>query len=403
MISLRDFEPLQPAEQRILAAAAKGKLCSLGSSRPDEPSEATEVRADFLRFLALGGGTAAPVHESGLRVQGAYVTGELNLAGTKDIRPLWLLDCRIGEGISFSDASTKVICLDGSVIAWVRGDGVKISGSLLMRQTTIGETIRFHGAEIAGTLSCDGSVIKGRPWRSQRIAAELTTLTAGGNVEFRRGFRAEGLILLDDSEIGGTFDCSEGFFNPGFDPSRLGRTDRWDRSIRALKCHRLTLSGSLYLRDAHCEGELSFSGAQIGGDVDCRNAKFRWAGVGDATSLRFTRMEAGGNIYLSEGFEATGRVQLNGARVRSNIDCRGGTFSAVNGKASKAAGREDFSDDAISLVNAEVSGALITAPLERKDGDAAVINGSLDLKSAHVRVLVDNREVLAANESPGRP
>ena len=148
----------------------------------------------------------------------------------------------------------------------------------LLRQTTIEETLRFHGGEIAGTLACDGSVIKGRTWRSQRLAAELTTLTVGGNVEFRRGFKAGGVVLLDDSEIGGTFDCSEGIFESGYDPARLGRMDRWDRGVRALKCHRLILGGSLYLRDAHCEGELSFSGAQIGGDIDCRNGKFRWAG-----------------------------------------------------------------------------------------------------------------------------
>jgi hypothetical protein len=391
MTSFRDFEPLKPAEQRILAAAAKGKLCSLGNSRPETPDDNCDVRADFIRFLTLGGDASAPVHESGLRVLGAFISGELNLAGAKDIRPLWLLDCRIGEGISFSDASTKVICLDGSILKWVRGDGVMVDGSLLLRQTTIEETLRFHGGEIAGTLSCDGSIIKGRTWRSQRLAAELTTLTVGGNVEFRRGFKAAGLVLLDDSEIGGTFDCSEGFFESGFDPARLGRMDRWDRGVRALKCHRLILGGSLYLRDAHCEGEFSFSGAQIGGDIDCRNGKFRWAGTGDTSALRFTRVEAGGNIYLSEGFEATGRVQLNGARVRSNIDCRGGTFTAVSDRPVKDPfDREMFSEDAISFVNAEVKGALIVAPLERKSGDAAVINGSLDLKGAHIRVLVDN-------------
>jgi hypothetical protein len=392
MISLKDFEPLKPAEEKILPAAAAGQICALGPSRPEAPTEACEVRAGFLRFLALGGDARAAVHESGLRVSGAHVADEINLAGAKDVRPLWLRDCRLAGGVSVSDASTKVICLDGSVTKYVRGDGVYVDGSLLLRQTTVETNLRFHGAEITGTMSCDGAHIQGSPWRSQRIAAELTTIAIGGNLEFRRGFKAGGVIQLDDAEIGGTFDCSEGFFHSGFDAGRAGRTDPWEKSVRALKCHRLDLSGSLYLRDAYAEGEVSFSGARIGGDIDCRNGKFRWAGTGDTTALRFARIEAGGNIYFSEGFEAMGRLQMNGARVRSNIDCRGGTFVAVSGAPGKdrAAPEDEFSEDAISLVNAEVNGALIVAPLERQNGEAAAIDGSLDLKSAHIRVLVDN-------------
>jgi hypothetical protein len=402
MTSLQDFEPLKPAEAKILPLAAAGKLCSLGPSRPEAPSDACEVRASFLRFLALGGDARAPVLDSGLKVLGAYVAEELNLSGAKDVRPLWLQDCRLAGGVTFADASTKVICLDGSVMKHVRAEGVNVDGSFLMRQATIETALRFHGAHIECTFSCDGTHIKGVPWRWQRIAAEFNTIAIGGNAEFRRGFRAEGAIFMDDAEVGGTFDCSEGFFNAGYDPERSGRGDRWDKSLRAIKCHRLELNGSLYLRDADAEGEVSFSGARIGGDLDCRNATFRWAGAGDTAALRLSRIEAGGNVYLSQGFEATGRVQMNGARVRSNVDCRGGTFIAVSREPGKdrAAPLDAFSEDAISLVNAEVNGALIIAPLERKDGKAAAIDGSLDLKSAHIRVLVDTPESWPAPKHP---
>ena len=390
MVSLQEFEPLKPAELAVMSAAARGKPCPLGSARPQEATAENEVRADFIRFLALGGGDGASVHESGLRVQGAYIQGDVNLNGAKDIRPLWLTECRIAGAFTVSDASTRIVSLDGTAVKLVLGDGLKAAGSLLLRQATIAEVLRLNNAEIVGTLSCDGCVIKGRPWRSQRMAAELTALSVGGNIEFRRGFTADGLIVLDDADIGGTFDCSEGLFRAGDDPARAGRMARWDRNIRALKCHRLQLSGSLYLRDTDCEGELSFTGAQIGGDVDCRNGKFRWAGTGEPIALSLKRIEAGGNIYLSEGFEAMGRVQLNGARVRSNVDCRGGAFNAIHD--GKAKGGPGFSDDAMSLVNAEIGGALIVATLAGRPEEAAVFNGSLDLKSAQIRVLVDSRD-----------
>jgi hypothetical protein len=392
MVSLQDFGLLKPAEQRLLEGALKGKPCLLGPARPDAATPENEIRADFIRFLALGGDDGAPVYESGLRVRGAFIDGTINLDGANEVQPLWLQDCTINGSFSFSDAATKVVSLDGSAVRSIRGDGVMVDGSFLLRRTLVAETLRLFGAEITGTLSCDGCVITGSPWRSQRMAADLSTVTIGGNVEFRRGFIANGLILFDDSEIGGLFDCSEGNFRSGFDAMATGRADRWDRGIRALKCHRLNLKGSLYLRDCDCDGELSFSGAQIGGDLDCRNGHFQRAGNGDTDALRFTRIEASGNIYLSTGFQADGKVQLNGARVRGNIDCRGGTFSVPENLASNdfAAAGEAFSEDAMSLVNAEVQGALIIAPIERKDGAAAVFKGSLDLKSAHVKVLVDN-------------
>ncbi len=392
MATLQDFEPLKPAEQMLLDAALSGETCSFAPARPRAATPENEIRAGFLRFLALGGSPDALVPECGLRVQGAYIDGAVNLDGARKVGPLWIQNSVIAGEFSFTDADTKVVSLDGTAVAAIRGDGVMIDGGLLLRRTEIAGSLQLFGAEITGSLTCTGCQIGGRPWRAQRLAADLSTVTIGGNVEFKSGFRASGLTLFDDSEIGGTFDCSEAKLSAGFDETRSQEANRWDTAMRALKAHRLSVNGSLYLRDCESDGELSFSGAQIGGDVDCRKGHFRRTGNGDATALRFTRVETSGNFYLSKGFRSEGKLQLNAARVQGNIDCRGGVFSApANGDALDfAAPGETFSEDAMSLVNAEVMGALIMAPIEGKDGDAAVFHGSLDLKSAHVHVLVDD-------------
>ena len=404
MVTLQEFEPLKPAEQKLLAVASTGKQCSFSCTRPDAPADDNHLRADFVRFLALGRDAAAAVHEGGLKIQGAYIDGSVNLDGGRKVRPLWIVDSAISGEFSFADAETKVVSLDRTAVSSIRGDGVMIDGSLLLRGTLIDGSLQLFGAEIMGSLSCAGGRIEGRAWRSQRLAADLITVTVGGNVDFRSGFVANGLIQFDDSEIGGTFDCSEGTFLAGFDPQSK-YTARWDDAIRALKCHRLNLKGSLYLRDCECEGEMSFSGAQIGGDIDCRNGHFRRVGSSDTMALRFTRIEANGNVYLSDGFDAKGKVRFNGARIRGNIDCQGGTFSVPEGLESQdfAAPGEAFSEDAVSLVNAEVMGALMLAPMQRTKRRAAILNGSLDLKSATIRVLVDSEETwpLSASSSKG--
>ena len=368
MVSLQEFEPLKPAERKLLDAALAGKRCSFGGARPVSATEESEIRADFLRFLALGGEVHAAVHESGIHIQGAFVSGTVNLDGAPRVRPLWIEDCTMSGEFRFCDAETKVVSLEGTSVPEIRGEGVMVDGSFILRRTVIGGSLQLFGAEIPGTLSCTDCTIGGKLWRSQRLAAGLETVTIGGNLELRGDFRANGLILLDNAEIGGTFDCTGGQFFAGFDETRRVDTSRWEPTMhRSMKCHRLNLKGSLYLRDCGCDGEVSFSGAQIGGDMDCRNGQFQSAGNGDSTALRFTRIEVGGNVYLSDGFEAKGKVQLDGTIVRGNIDCRGGTFSVPHSVSHDAAAfRPSVFQDALSFVNADVAGALVMAPMEGK-------------------------------------
>ena len=89
MVSMQDFLPLRPAEEKLLGAALTGEPCVCVAARPDVPTEDNLVRADFLRFLALGGEERNAVHESGLRVQGAYIDGAVNLTGATKLAPLW--------------------------------------------------------------------------------------------------------------------------------------------------------------------------------------------------------------------------------------------------------------------------------------------------------------------------
>jgi len=62
MVTLQEFVPLKPAEQKLLAVASTGKQCSFGRTRPDAPAEDNHLRADFVRFLALGRDAAKNEH-----------------------------------------------------------------------------------------------------------------------------------------------------------------------------------------------------------------------------------------------------------------------------------------------------------------------------------------------------
>src|SRR6218665_2537474 len=81
--SLSDLLPLLPGEQTLLLACRQGEVAVLGTSVPEAPLATLRIRAAFLRFLLLGGDSQAPVHERGVQLVGAYVTGSLDLGGCR--------------------------------------------------------------------------------------------------------------------------------------------------------------------------------------------------------------------------------------------------------------------------------------------------------------------------------
>lgn len=71
--TLSEFSTRSGAEETLLRCAAAGTWAKIQDQAPEERTEANIVRAEFIRFLALGGDDDAPVHERGL-----FLTGGLD-------------------------------------------------------------------------------------------------------------------------------------------------------------------------------------------------------------------------------------------------------------------------------------------------------------------------------------
>ncbi len=98
---LDKFEPLTKAEQQVLDELDTGKDIRLGDGElpPEDAGPERQLRARFVRWLALGGDNDHRLHEKGLRVQGALITSDgpagaatpgLDLEGceiARDLRP----------------------------------------------------------------------------------------------------------------------------------------------------------------------------------------------------------------------------------------------------------------------------------------------------------------------------
>ncbi len=156
--SLADFGELSSAEARLLADSRLGESTLLGEDLPDQVSEENKVRGAFLRFLALGGDRASPVHEKGIQLRGAYVEGDLDLEACQNCRPLWLWSCRFDGQIIARNAELVGISLDGSEVFGISADRLRCAGSFFMRNGFVCRgLVRLAGAEIGGDLDCGRS------------------------------------------------------------------------------------------------------------------------------------------------------------------------------------------------------------------------------------------------------
>ncbi|WP_412509471.1 hypothetical protein [Roseovarius sp. SYSU LYC5161] len=141
---------------------------------------------------------------------------------------------------------------------------------------------------------------------------------------------------------------------------------------------RLEARGNVFLHGVQATGEVRLLGARIGGDLDCVGGRFQnphelekekinsgstgKALIADGLAVR-------GSVFL-RGVETKGAVRLVGARIGGNLECDGGRFENLGGKALSADG-------------ARVGGTLFW-----RNGSTAI--GALDLTATEFGSICDD-------------
>jgi hypothetical protein len=168
--SLADFrigaaaDSFPPAERLLLERARAGEF-----ARYQRGSDAAKLRASFVRFLLLGGDDDAPVHESGVRIEGATIEGVLDLDQCETARPFHAKNCEFSAGIIITDATLGNFCLDDDcrvgeladeplgfpVAVW--GDRATCKGSVFFcGGTRLTGALRLPSSRIAGSVNLSG-------------------------------------------------------------------------------------------------------------------------------------------------------------------------------------------------------------------------------------------------------
>ena len=246
---------LLPAEKQAIDACRAGQQCVLGDgTRPEGPDDTREIRASVLRQLIIGGVKEDPTHEWGVRIKGAYVTGELDLSFATAKVPTGLFNCLLNEALVALQARLEVLALNGSSLPALDAQGVKVAGNVFLRSGfhAKGE-VRLSGAVIGGQLDCTS----GRFETEEGFALNAQATQIAADVFLRGGFQATGAVSLSGAVIGGQLDCVDSTFENRVEGGR------------ALNAQEMRCEGGLFFRGVTCtSGIINLTASHVGTLVD---------------------------------------------------------------------------------------------------------------------------------------
>jgi len=389
-------------ECKVWEAAATGTLVDrrVGDSAIDSPEKGTEwgpertVRAEVIVDLLIGNGEAASMAVRGVRLQGAHITGDLNLEASTLRCPLALLDCSFDSALNLNEATAASVRFSGSHVPTVHARQLLTRGDLgLDKGFNVSAGVELPGAHIGGDLDCTG----GHFSNSDGPAIYADGLSVDQDMDCMEGFEANGEVRLIGAHIGGQFVCTGGHFsNPGGS---------------ALTAEGLSVDQDMYCDEGFsATGEVRLLGAHIGGVLDCTGGHFSNA---DGFALHANGLSVDQNMYCRKGFSAIGEVRLLGAHISGQLICTGGQFSNPGGSALNADGltvdqdmfcSEGFSATGeVRLPGAHIGGMLYCegGQFSNSDGSVltltrAIVSGPLRMRSA---VLQGRLDLTAAKTS----
>jgi hypothetical protein len=329
MKTLADFGELNAAETKLLQCSVSGEAAIISEMRPDKAfksgKKANTVRAELIRWVALGGDAAYPLHAHGVQLMGAWIDEELDLQGAILKANLILVRCHIAQSPNMR--------------------GMQLNGSLNLQGSYLAARLVASAAQIAGDM----------------------VLRSDANYRFE----SAGEVCLIGARIGGDLSCGGAYLNP-----RAGQD--------ALTTDGAQIAGSIFLRSDsnhrfNSRGTIRLHGARIGGTLDCNGAQLNPQAGQDALSADNTRI-AGSVIlcsYANHRFESIGTVRLLGAKIGGNLGCVGVKLNPQVGHyalcvdGAQIAGNVFLYGDAdhhsessgtVSLVGANVKGGLFLRP-----------------------------------------
>lgn len=223
--SWAEFEPkATEAEKQLKEAVESNKICKLGPKdqippRPIDwlsPESSIHVRAEVIRFLITDGNGIVQT-EAGLKLQGACISGKLDLSDAVILRMVSLWGCRFQKNLYAQRSHWRsLVRFDTCSLPGFDAASAVFDGQLVLSRSSIyrpksksnpgireGNALFLQRAEIKGSLFLKSTSIRG--------TAQLNGICIQGNLHCNgaRFSNTDATCLsLESAEIGGAFFCA---------------------------------------------------------------------------------------------------------------------------------------------------------------------------------------------------
>jgi hypothetical protein len=246
--------------------------------------------------------------------------------------------CATGEiakiGLRRPEAASAETRLRASFLAWVlcgglplRGGrlelvGAHIEGRLDLGDAHIAASVWFYRCRFDAPVLLDGAHVVGSVTfagcRLQGLLADGCRI--GKDLAIHSGTVVDGELRLRRARIGGDLDCARLDLSGGGQAAPLRR---------ALLADGVRVGGEVRLTDGfQAVGDVQFVAAQVRGDF-LASGHFSGSAREDGRrgcALLLDRLEVGGSLSFTGGFGAAGCVSLQRARIGGDLDATGASF-----------------------------------------------------------------------------
>lgn len=293
---------LSEPERLAWDAFARGAPVDVGAGPADLDAGAAwgperTVRAEVVRALLLGAGPAEPGYVPGVRLQGARITGPLDLAGATLTTSLACTDCWFDDEVGLAGASARAIRLEHCRLPGLDATRIRVDGILSLDGAIVAAGVRLGQARITGQLSLRGATAGPD---AEGIAVGADGLCVTGDIDLT-GLTADGAVSLSGAQVTGSADLTDAaVISPRAVSLNIGNASIGGRLIG----RRLQVDGEMLLHDT------------VITRVELTDA---WLHHPAGHALSAGGLTVHGGMFCGGGFTATGSVWLVGARLGGNL------------------------------------------------------------------------------------
>lgn len=292
---------LTPVERRVWRAFPTGTPVDLRNGSDDDPEDGDAwgagrtVRAEVLRKLLLRPPVDGEV--AALRVTGARVAGQLNLAYATVEHPIRLTGCRFEETPRLYGARVRQMNLSGSHLPGLDAATLHVDGVLRITDCRIPGQIRLGGARLSGALFLERARLGREGEREEVLHLNHSVIE---DDMWGPDLTAHGEIRLNGASIAGQVNLTGAVVrNPGG---------------RAFDGENLTAGSDVNATRARFDGEVSLRGATVPGLLVFTEA----------------RLSDPGGCALRTTSAAIGEVWLREARIDGPVNMLRGRFGLLH-------------------------------------------------------------------------